>query len=290
MASVVDQRRFAERAFASFGQATDLKKRLWFTLGALIVYRLGTYIPLPGIDPVALKELFDQQQGGILGMFNMFSGGALSRMTVFALNILPYISSSIIMQLLAASVPSLEQLKKEGEAGRRKITQYTRYGTVLLAALQGYGIAVGLENSGGVVLEAGVFFRLSTVVSIVGGTMFLMWLGEQITQRGVGNGISFDHLLGNRCKLADSPCGYAGAGTHGSAVDGVSFAAGGDDHRRYRRDRFCRAGAAAFGRALSETPTRRAYDGRRIDASSFEAEHLRRDSAHLCKFDSAHAP
>ena len=207
MASVVDQRRFAERAFASFGQATDLKKRLWFTLGALIVYRLGTYIPLPGIDPIALKELFDQQQGGILGMFNMFSGGALSRMTVFALNILPYISSSIIMQLLAASVPSLEQLKKEGEAGRRKITQYTRYGTVLLAALQGYGIAVGLESSGGIVLDPGVFFRVSTVVSIVGGTMFLMWLGEQITQRGVGNGISLIIFSGI---VANLPIALAG--------------------------------------------------------------------------------
>ena len=207
MTSITDQKGFAERAFANFGQARDLKKRLWFTLGALIVYRLGTYIPLPGIDPVALKQLFDQQQGGILGMFNMFSGGALSRMTLFALNILPYISASIIMQLLAASVPSLEQLKKEGEAGRRKIIQYTRYGTVLLASLQGYGIAVGLESSGGIVLEAGVAFRISTVVSIVGGTMFLMWLGEQITQRGVGNGISLIIFSGI---VANLPIALAG--------------------------------------------------------------------------------
>ncbi len=207
MTSVTDQKGFAERAFANFGQARDLKKRLWFTLGALIVYRIGTYIPLPGIDPVALKQLFDQQQGGILGMFNMFSGGALSRMTVFALNILPYISASIIMQLLAASVPSLEQLKKEGEAGRRKIIQYTRYGTVLLASLQGYGIAVGLESSGGVVLDPGVAFRVSTVVSIVGGTMFLMWLGEQITQRGVGNGISLIIFSGI---VANLPIALAG--------------------------------------------------------------------------------
>ena len=204
---MTDQKGFAERAFANFGQASDLKKRLWFTLGALIVYRIGTYIPLPGIDPVALKQLFDQQQGGILGMFNMFYGGALSRMTVFALNILPYISASIIMQLLAASVPSLEQLKKEGEAGRRKIIQYTRYGTVILASLQGYGIAVGLESSGGVVLEAGVAFRISTVVSIVGGTMFLMWLGEQITQRGVGNGISLIIFSGI---VANLPIALAG--------------------------------------------------------------------------------
>ena len=207
MTSITNQKGFAERAFANFGQARDLKKRLWFTLGALIVYRLGTYIPLPGIDPVALKQLFDQQQDGILGMFNMFSGGALSRMTLFALNILPYISASIIMQLLAASVPSLEQLKKEGEAGRRKIIQYTRYGTVLLASLQGYGIAVGLESSGGIVLEAGVAFRISTVVSIVGGTMFLMWLGEQITQRGVGNGISLIIFSGI---VANLPIALAG--------------------------------------------------------------------------------
>ena len=207
MANVQDQKRFAERAFASFGKAHDLKKRLWFTLGALIVYRIGTYIPLPGIDPVALKQLFDQQQGGILGMFNMFSGGALSRMTVFALNILPYISASIIMQLLAASVPSLEQMKKEGEAGRRKIIQYTRYGTVILAAMQGYGIAVGLESSGGVVLQPGLAFKVSTVVSIVGGTMFLMWLGEQITQRGVGNGISLIIFSGI---VANLPIALAG--------------------------------------------------------------------------------
>ena len=168
----------------------DLKRRLLFLLGALIVYRIGAHIPVPGIDPVELARLFKSQQGGILGMFNMFSGGALSRFTVFALGIMPYISASIIMQLLTVVSPSLEQLKKEGEAGRRKITQYTRYGTVGLALFQALGIAVALESQPGLVLEPGLMFRLDTVLSLVAGTMFLMWLGEQITERGVGNGIS----------------------------------------------------------------------------------------------------
>jgi len=180
--------------FGAFAKATELKKRLWFTLGALIIYRIGTYIPLPGIDPTVLADVFDQQRGGLLDMFNMFSGGALERMTIFALNIMPYISAAIIMQLMTAVSPRLEALKKEGESGRKKINQYTRYGTVLLATIQGYGIAVGLEglgsSSGSAVLDPGVFFRATTVISLVGGTIFLMWLGEQITQRGVGNGIS----------------------------------------------------------------------------------------------------
>ncbi len=181
-------------SFGALAKASDLKKRLWFTLGALIVYRLGTYIPLPGIDPLALKEIFEQQQGGILDMFNMFSGGALGRMTIFALNIMPYISAAIIMQLLSAVSPTLEALKKEGESGRKKINQYTRYGTVLLASVQAYGISVGLEgaqsSTGAVVMDPGWYFRATTVITLAGGTMFLMWLGEQITQRGVGNGIS----------------------------------------------------------------------------------------------------
>ncbi len=177
--------------FGAFSKATELKKRLWFTLGALIVYRLGTYIPLPGIDSVALAATFNQHRGGMLDMFNMFSGGALERMTIFALNIMPYISASIIMQLMTAVSPKLEALKKEGESGRKKINQYTRYGTVLLATVQGFGIASGLEAaSGSVVVDPGYFFRATTVISLVGGTVFLMWLGEQITQRGVGNGIS----------------------------------------------------------------------------------------------------
>ena len=174
----------------ALAKADDLKKRLLFTVGALIVYRLGTFIPLPGIDPVALSDVFGQQTTGILGMFDMFSGGALGRMTIFALNIMPYITASIIMQLMTAIVPTLETLKKDGEAGRKQINQYTRYLTVLLATVQGYGIAVALEAAGTVVTDPGLFFRLTTVVTLVGGTLFLMWLGEQITARGVGNGIS----------------------------------------------------------------------------------------------------
>lgn len=180
--------------FGVFARATELKKRLWFVLGALVVYRLGTYIPVPGIDPHILAEIFAKHSGGVLGVFNMFSGGALQRMTIFALAVMPYISSSIIMQILTVAFPSLAALKKEGEAGRRKINQYTRYGTVLLAAFQGYGIAVGLEGmtgaQGSAVLDPGAFFRFTTTVTLTGGTLFLMWLGEQITARGIGNGIS----------------------------------------------------------------------------------------------------
>ncbi len=172
------------------GKMGDLKRRLWFLIGALIVYRIGAHIPVPGIDPVALANLFKSQQGGILGMFNMFSGGALERFTVFALGIMPYISASIIVQLLTVVSPQLEALKKEGEAGRRKITQYTRYGTVLLALFQGLGISIALESQPGLVLDPGFMFRMTTVVTLVAGTMFLMWLGEQITERGIGNGIS----------------------------------------------------------------------------------------------------
>lgn len=178
-----------------FGRSKELQMRIFFTLGALIVYRIGTYIPLPGIDPNILAEIFEQQQGGVLGIFDMFAGGALGRMTIFALNILPYISASIIMQLMSSVSPELAKIKKEGESGRKLINQYTRYLTVALAALQGYGIAVGLEGLSGstgfsAVLEPGIFFRVTTVITLVGGTVFLMWLGEQITQRGIGNGIS----------------------------------------------------------------------------------------------------
>lgn len=176
--------------FAAFSKAEELKKRLWFTLGALIVYRLGTFIPMPGIDPTALSALVEQNQTGILGMLNTFAGGAVGRMAIFALNIMPYITASIIMQLMTAVFPKLEQLKKEGEQGRQKINQYTRYFTVFLAAGQAFMIARGLESSGGVVTNPGWFFEATTVITLVGGTVFLMWLGEQITQRGVGNGIS----------------------------------------------------------------------------------------------------
>ena len=172
------------------GKMGDLKSRLWFLLGALVVYRIGTFIPVPGIDPVALQQLFHSQQGGILGMFNMFSGGALSRFSVFALGIMPYISASIIMQLMTVVSPQMEALKKEGEAGRRKITQYTRYGTVFLAAFQAIGISIALESQAGLVIDPGFMFRITSVFTLVAGTMFLMWLGEQITERGLGNGIS----------------------------------------------------------------------------------------------------
>lgn len=193
MASAAEQLA-ANVNFGAFAKATELKKRIWFTLGALIVYRLGTYIPVPGIDPTILAEIFQQQAGGIIGVFDMFSGGSLGRMTIFALSIMPYISASIIVQLMTAVSPTLSQLKKEGEAGRKKINQYTRYFTVVLAAFQAYGMAVGLETmnvgSGSAVIDPGMVFRISTVITLTGGTIFLMWLGEQITQRGVGNGIS----------------------------------------------------------------------------------------------------
>jgi len=193
MASAAEQLA-ASINFGALSKATELKKRIWFTLGALVVYRLGTYIPSPGIDPVVMEQIFEQQAGGILGMFNMFAGGALGRMTIFALNVMPYITASIIIQLLTPLYPALEAMKKEGEAGRKKINQYTRYGTVLLASLQAFGIAVGLENmagpNGSAVIDPGLYFRFTTVVTLTGGTLFLMWLGEQITQRGIGNGIS----------------------------------------------------------------------------------------------------
>ncbi len=172
------------------GKMGDLKRRLLFLLGALIVFRVGSFIPVPGIDQLQLAELFRSQRGGILDMFNMFSGGALSRFSIFALGIMPYISASIIMQLMTVVSPTLEALKKEGEAGRRKITQYTRYGTAALATFQGMGIAIALESQAGLVVEPGVMFRLTAMVTLVTGTMFLMWLGEQITERGIGNGIS----------------------------------------------------------------------------------------------------
>ncbi len=185
---------------SAFSKATELKSRIWFTLGALVIYRLGTYIPIPGIDPGILQDVFSRNAGGILGMFDMFSGGALGRMTIFALNIMPYISASIIIQLLTAVSPTLEALKKEGESGRKKLNQYTRLGTVLLAAVQSYGIAVGLEGmragAQSAVIDPGLFFRLVTVVTLTSGTVFLMWLGEQITARGVGNGISLIIMAG----------------------------------------------------------------------------------------------
>jgi len=202
--------------FSAFSKATELKKRIWFTLGALLIYRLGTYIPIPGIDPQALADIFRQNQSGILGMFNMFAGGAIGRMAIFALNIMPYISASIIIQLLTTVSPHLEQLKKEGDQGRKQINQYTRYGTVLLATLQGYGIAVGLEGAGNVVTDPGMFFRLTTVITLVGGTVFLMWLGEQITARGVGNGISLIIFAGIVAELPSAIVGTFELGRQGA--------------------------------------------------------------------------
>ncbi len=210
MASAAEQ--FAANLnFGVLAKATELKKRIWFTLGALIVFRLGTWVPVPGIDPTALADIFQRHGGGILGMFDMFAGGALSRMTLFALGIMPYISASIIMQLMTSVMPSLEQIKKEGEQGRKKINQYTRYLTVAIATFQAYGIAVGLEgmtgSRGAAVMDPGMFFRFTTVVTLVGGTMFLMWLGEQITARGIGNGISLIIFAGI---VADLPSALAG--------------------------------------------------------------------------------
>jgi len=190
MASAAEQLA-ANMNFGSFAKATELHKRIWFTLIALVVYRLGTYIPIPGIDPAAFSRAFDGQAKGILGMFNMFSGGAVQRMAVFALNVMPYISASIIVQLMGTVYPPWEKLRKEGgEAGRKQLNQYTRYLTVVLALFQSASIAFGLQNSPGLVDNPGLFFIVSTIVTLTGGTLFLMWLGEQITSRGVGNGVS----------------------------------------------------------------------------------------------------
>ena len=189
MASAAEQLA-ANINFSSLANSEDLKKRLWFTLGALLVYRLGSYIPIPGIDTAAIAQFTNQNASGILGWMNGLAGGALGRMAIFALNIMPYISASIIMQLMTTVSPQLEALKKEGDSGRKKINQYTRYGTVILAALQAYGIAMGLMGRGGLVLNPGPFFIASTVITLTGGTVFLMWLGEQITARGIGNGTS----------------------------------------------------------------------------------------------------
>ncbi|MGK6313025.1 preprotein translocase subunit SecY [Neorhizobium sp. DT-125] len=202
--------------FSTFAKAEDLKKRLWFTLAALLVYRLGTHIPLPGLNPEAYAQAFRGQAGGILGLFNMFSGGAVERMAIFALGIMPYISASIIVQLMTSVVPSLEALKKEGEQGRKIINQYTRYGTVLLGTLQAYGISAGLESGQGLVLDPGWFFRISTVVTLLGGTMFLMWLGEQITSRGIGNGISLIIFAGIAAGLPTALAGTLELGRTGA--------------------------------------------------------------------------
>ncbi|HEY0290926.1 MAG TPA: preprotein translocase subunit SecY [Hansschlegelia sp.] len=223
MASAAEQLA-ANLNFSAFSKAGELKKRIWFTLGALLVYRLGTYIPMPGINPGALAEVFRQQSTGIIGLFNMFSGGAVGRMAIFALAIMPYISASIIVQLMTTVSPHLEALKKEGEQGRKIINQYTRYGTVLLAAVQAYGIAAGLEGQQGVVVDPGWFFRLSTVITLTGGTMFLMWLGEQITARGIGNGISLIIFAGIVAELPRAVAGTLELSRQGALSSGLILA------------------------------------------------------------------
>src|SRR5690606_34610214 len=223
MASAAEQLA-ANLNFSALAKADELKKRIWFTLGALLVYRLGTYIPLPGIDPTVWQKVFNSQAGGILGMFNMFSGGGIDRMAIFALNIMPYISASIILQLLTSVSPKLEALKKEGEAGRKVINQYTRYLTVVLAALQAYGIAIGLQGAGNVVSQPGLFFLISTTITLTGGTMFLMWLGEQITARGIGNGISLIIMAAIVAELPSAIVGTLELGRQGALSTGMILA------------------------------------------------------------------
>mgnify|MGYP000046824970 CR=1 FL=1 len=215
MASAAEQLA-ANLNFGAIAKAEELKKRIWFTLGALIIYRLGTYIPLPGIDPEALRQSFAAASTGILGMFNMFSGGAVERMAIFALNIMPYISAAIIMQLMTAVSPTLEALKKEGESGRKVINQYTRYLTLVLSIFQSWGIAVGLQASGNIVINPGPFFVITTVITLTGGTMFLMWLGEQITARGIGNGISLIIFAGIVAQLPFATIGLFELGRQGA--------------------------------------------------------------------------
>ncbi|PLW78526.1 preprotein translocase subunit SecY [Cohaesibacter celericrescens] len=223
MASAAEQLA-ANINFGAFAKAEELKKRIWFTLGALLVYRLGTYIPLPGINPEALAQAFNANQNGILGLFNMFSGGAVGRMAIFALGIMPYISASIIIQLMTTVNPTLEQLKKDGERGRKVINQYTRYGTVFLATLQAYGISVGLEGSSNIVTDPGMFFRFTAVLTLVGGTMFMMWLGEQITARGIGNGISLIIFSGIVAGLPSALANTLELGRQGSLSTAIILA------------------------------------------------------------------
>jgi preprotein translocase subunit SecY len=220
MASAAEQLA-ANINWSAFGKAEELKKRIWFTLGALVIFRLGTYIPLPGINADYFEQTFLGQKQGVLDLFNMFSGGAVQRMAIFALNIMPYISASIIIQLLSSVVPSLETLKKEGEAGRKVLNQYTRYLCVILAVFQAYGISVGLQGREGVVVEPGIFFTLSTVVTLTGGTMFLVWLGEQITSRGVGNGSSLIIFAGIVARLPEAVVQTFELGRQGAISTGV---------------------------------------------------------------------
>ncbi len=222
MASAAEQLA-ANLNFGAFAKAEGLRKRIWFTLGALIIYRLGTYVPMPGIDPDAFATAFGQASQGVLGLFNMFAGGAVERMAIFALGIMPYITASIVMQLASSLIPRLEAIKKEGEQGRKVINQYTRYGTLILGALQAYAIAAGLESGEGIVTDPGLFFRLSTVITLTGGTLFLMWLGEQITARGIGNGISLIIFVGIVAGFPGSIQQTLALGREGSVATGAIF-------------------------------------------------------------------
>ncbi len=242
--------------FGALAKAEELKKRIYFTVGALLVYRLGTYIPLPGIDPAAWEQIFNTQAGGILGMFNMFSGGGIHRMAIFALNIMPYISASIIIQLMTTVSPTLEALKKEGEQGRKIMNQYTRYLTVLLAAFQSYGIGIGLQGTGSVVSEPGIFFLISTTITLTGGTMFLMWLGEQITSRGIGNGISLIILSGIVAQLPSAVAGTLEFGRQGALSTGSDPRRHRDGGRGHRLHCVHGARAAPFADPVSQTPSR----------------------------------
>jgi preprotein translocase subunit SecY len=223
MASAAEQLA-ANINWSAFSKADELKKRIWFTLGALVVFRLGTYVPLPGIDSAAFEAAFNGQKQGVLDMFNMFSGGAVQRMAVFALNIMPYISASIIIQLLSSVIPQLEAIKKDGEQGRKVLNQYTRYLTVVLAVFQAYGIAIGLEGRPGIVSDPGLLFRISTILTLTGGTMFLVWLGEQITSRGVGNGSSLIIFAGIVARLPQAIAQLFELGRQGSISTGLVLA------------------------------------------------------------------
>ncbi len=252
MASMAEQLA-ANMSFSALANSQELKNRIWFTLGALIVYRLGSYIPMPGIDSVALEQFAAQNSAGILGWMNSLAGGALGRMAIFALNVMPYISASIIIQLMTSVSPTLEALKKEGESGRKKINQYTRYFTVLLAAMQAYGIAVGLEGQGSIVTDPGMFFRASTVITLTGGTLFLMWLGEQITSRGIGKRRLAHHLCRHRGQPSACHRGHARVGPHRADV---VLPDPRDHGHGLRRHRLHRAGRARPAPLLIQYPKR----------------------------------
>ena len=280
MASAAEQLA-ANINFASIGKAEELKKRIWFTLGALMVYRLGTYIPLPGIDPDVFAKSFTGQKQGVLELFNMFSGGAVQRMAIFALNIMPYISASIIIQLMTSVVPSLETLKKEGESGRKVINQYTRYLTVILAAFQAYGISVGLEGQAGVVTDPGLFFRVSCVITLMGGTMFLMWLGEQITSRGIGNGSSLIIFAGIIAAFPAAIGQVLELGRQGAISAFLILAVVVVAVATIALHRLHGAGAAARAHHLSEAAGRQPHVRGPDLVPAAEAQHVGRDPADL---------